>query len=109
MQAAILEIVASQCGATGAFLDAFVPAQSGGLDDITGLAFGLDNDLYVSSIFTDEVLRYDGVTGDFIDVFVPTGSGGLQGGDGLAFGSDGHLYVTGFDSDAIHRYDLSGC
>jgi DNA-binding beta-propeller fold protein YncE len=50
-------------GTTGAFLNAFVAAGSGGLQNPTGLAFGPDGALYVGSSNTAEVLRYDGQTG----------------------------------------------
>jgi WD40 repeat protein len=65
-------------GQTGTFLDEFVSAGSGGLDNPVGLAFGPDARLYVASSSTDSVLRYDGRTGEFIDEFVPSGNGGLQ-------------------------------
>jgi DNA-binding beta-propeller fold protein YncE len=72
----------------GAFLDAFVPAGSGGLMQPLGLLFGPDangdgnQDLYVNSqavnpysFFgepgTSSVKLYDGVTGDYIADFVP--------------------------------------
>ena len=31
--------------------------------------FGPDNNLYITSEYTEQVLRYDGATGAFIDVF----------------------------------------
>ena len=43
-----------------------------------GLVFGPDGALYVSSVATAEVLRYNGETGDFIDAFVTEGRGGLN-------------------------------
>jgi DNA-binding beta-propeller fold protein YncE len=57
-------------GKTGAFLGTFVAAGAGGLNGPTGLAFGPDGNLYVSSNATDEVLRYNGKTGAFIDTFI---------------------------------------
>jgi streptogramin lyase len=59
---------------TGAFLGAFVPAGSGGLNRPEGLAFGPDGDLYVVSQGTNSILRYDGATGAFLGVF--SGPGG---------------------------------
>ncbi|MCH8275214.1 MAG: PEP-CTERM sorting domain-containing protein, partial [Armatimonadetes bacterium] len=65
-------------GATGAFIDEFVPHGSGGLSAPQGLLFGPDDNLYVASQNTDNVLRYDGTTGVFIDQFVVSGDGGLD-------------------------------
>src|SRR5262249_56910672 len=42
-----------------------------------GMLFGPDGNLYVVSINTDSVARFDGTTGDFIDDFIPSGSGGV--------------------------------
>ncbi len=96
---------------TGAFVDIFVSAADGGLDQPEGIAFGADIngddilELYVASRATDQILRYDGASGDFIDVFAqspipwqPTG---------LAFGPDANgddtpeLYVSGFLWDNV--------
>ena len=70
-------------GTTGAFIDAFVPAMSGGLDGPFGLVFGPDGNLYVSSSSTNEVLRYNDTTGAFIDVFAS--GGGLENPSFLVF------------------------
>jgi hypothetical protein len=70
-------------GATGAFIDTFVPALSGGLMLPIGLAFGPDDNLYVSSF--NDVLRYNGTTGAFMDAFIPGGTGGLDRPVYLAF------------------------
>jgi VCBS repeat-containing protein len=90
---------------TGAFIDAFVPAGSGGLDSAAGLAFGPDGHLYVASRLTSEVLRFNGSTGVFIDAFVTAGSGGLDEVEGLIFGPDGDLYVTDYKNNAVYKYD----
>src|SRR3990172_4917795 len=50
-------------GTTGVFIDIFVSSGSGGLDFPTDLVFGHDGGLYVTSFFTDSVLRYSGTTG----------------------------------------------
>ncbi len=105
-------------GTTGAFVDTFVPKQSGGMNQPYGVLFGPDGngdgrqDLYVS---TGEfggpgqlkaVLRYDGVTGRFMDEF--TMGGDLKGPTGIIFGPDGNLYVatlTGGAGGRVARYD----
>jgi hypothetical protein len=42
------------------------------------MTFGPDGNLYVNSIQTDQVLRYNGTTGAFLDAFVSAESGGLN-------------------------------
>jgi hypothetical protein len=83
-------------GATGAFIDAFVPSGSGGLNSPWDLAFSApdasfpDGCLYVSSVNSGQVLRYDAVTGAFVGVV----ASGLSNPGGLTFGSDGSLYIA---------------
>ncbi len=91
-------------GQTGAFINTFVPAGSGGLSVPYGLAFGPDGNLYASSSGSNSLLRYNGQTGAFIDAFVPPGSG-LAFPEGFAFGPDGNLYVSSPNSDEIFRYN----
>ena len=84
-------------------------AGNGGLDRSTGMVFGPDNNLYVGSLNTNQVLRYDGTTGAFLSPFVTAGSGGLNGPavDGLIFRPDGRLYVASRNSDSVLRYDAT--
>jgi glucose/arabinose dehydrogenase len=79
---------------TGAFLDVFVPAGSGGLGTPNPVLFGPDGNLYVGSNYAHPpdqagtnttVLRYDGRTGAFLDTFVAPASGGLDGASNLIF------------------------
>ena len=89
-------------GQTGAFIDEFVPAGSGGMNGPTGLEFGPDGHLYVCGVISDNVLRYDGQTGAFIDVFASTG---LNAPVELRFGPDDNLYVTSALTAAVLRFD----
>jgi streptogramin lyase len=63
---------------TGALLNVFVPAGSGGLGDGNDMEFGPDRNLYIPDFLPSSVLRYDGRTGDFLGAFVPPGGGGLE-------------------------------
>jgi len=59
-------------GQTGAFIDAFVPSQSGGLERPYDFTFGPDGNLYVThSPSEGAIYRYNGTTGAFMDAFVP--------------------------------------
>lgn len=97
-------------GQTGVFINSFIfddPKtkidETGGLAGARGLVFGTDDNLYVSSGISDQVLRYDGSTGQFMGVFAQ--GDGLDGPIGLVFGSDGDLYVASALSDMVIRYN----
>ena len=90
---------------TGAVIDEFIPAGSGGVSLANGSKFGPDGHYYLASEATSEVLRYDGASGAYIDVFVAAGSGGLNEATGLVFGPDGNLYISDWANDAVYRYE----
>jgi hypothetical protein len=97
---------------TGAFLDTFISAHSGGLSTPRGLLFGRDGNLYITSNDTHSVMRYDGKTGAPLPApgqtganFVPPRSGGLQNPAQFIFGPDGNLYVDSQTNNAVLRYD----
>jgi sugar lactone lactonase YvrE len=98
-------------GATGAFIDAFVPNGSGGLGLPIAFVFGPDGNLYVCNSKQEgedpadrvgEVLRFNGATGAFIDVFIPAEG---EFWVGIAFGPDGNLYVSSPITHRIVRFD----
>ncbi|WP_152629528.1 PEP-CTERM sorting domain-containing protein [Haliangium ochraceum] len=92
---------------SGAFIDVFIPAGSGGLDDPDTLVVRGDY-LYVAGGTTLEdsgIYRYELASGSFVDVFAS--GGGLLRPYGFAFGPDDRLYVSSFRSDQILRYDAT--
>ncbi len=93
--------------ATGAYVDTFVAAGSGGLNAATGLAFGPDGHLYVSNQIGDSILKFNGTTGAFMSAFVSAGSGGLNAPVALTFRPDGYLYVSSYNTNSILRYNAT--
>ena len=89
-------------GTTGAVIDAFVSAGSGGLKSPEALVFRNDGFLYVSNFGTNptngnvldgQVTRYDAATGAFDSVFAT--SADIRGNaDGMAFAPNGDLFVS---------------
>ena len=55
---------------------ATIEDETGGLNEPTGIAIGPDGRLYVSSLQTNSVFRYELADGNFVDEFVAPGSGG---------------------------------
>ncbi len=92
---------------TGAYVDTFVAAGSGGLNAAAGLAFGPDGHLYVSNQIGDSILKFDGTTGALMSTFVSAGSGGLNAPVALIFRPDGYLYVGSYNTDNILRYNAT--
>lgn len=88
---------------TGAFIDTMIPDGTAGLNGPCCMAFGPDDNLYVSNPFGGGVLRFNGLTGEFIDHFIPPGTGGLVLPLILVF-HNGLLYVGDPGSHAIRRY-----
>lgn len=88
---------------TGAFLGDLVPAGSGGVDYPWGLAVGPDGKLYVASLLSNQVLRYNPAAG----LLEPFAALSNLSPVGLTFGPDGNLYVTeGDDFDTrVHRFN----
>ncbi|MBS1717619.1 MAG: NHL repeat-containing protein [Armatimonadetes bacterium] len=90
---------------SGKFLDAFVPAENGGLTQPRTILFR-DKKVWITSDNGNKVLRYR-PDGAFIDTFVQPGLGGLKGASGMAFGDDGFLYVTSWRNNQVLRYRLT--
>ena len=93
-------------GRTGQFMGDFVTkATSGAAEELTGMAFGPDGNLYASSKWTNEIKRYDGKSGAFIGNFVARKSGRLDMPYQIAFGPGGNLYVADISSNCVKVYN----
>ena len=97
-------------GSTGSYDDpshpdphaAFIHYGDGGLEQVGGLTFGPDSNLYVSDFFTGAVHRYHGQTGKFLGTYVPIGT--LHEPRKILFGPDGNLYVVESGGNRISRF-----
>jgi hypothetical protein len=74
---------------TGSFLGVF--AANGGSFKPSGIAFGTDNNLYVSDNASKSILQFNGTSGALLGTFA-SGSNLVNPGD-LAFGPSGSLFV----------------
>ncbi|MEL7498409.1 MAG: PEP-CTERM sorting domain-containing protein [Planctomycetota bacterium] len=94
-------------GFTGEYLGSFVSAGSGGLSRPGGVAVGPDGNVYVTSISTNRVLRYNGTTGAFVDVFAE--GNGLNSPNNILFHNN-QMFVGQFNSGGngfVKRYDAN--
>lgn len=92
----------------GNYVADFVSTGSGGLDYPTGLTFGPNGNLFVSSFNTNSVIEYDGSTGALVGTFVAPGSGGLISPFGLVFGPSGNLFVASSDNQVLKYSGATG-
>jgi sugar lactone lactonase YvrE len=73
----------------GAFLGVF--ASNGDSFTPTGIAFGIDSNLYVGDIASNSILRFNGTTGALIGTFASNSN--LKSPGDIAFGPNGNLFV----------------
>jgi hypothetical protein len=93
-----------------------VATGSGGLSAATGVCFGPNGNMYVSSRDTGQVLEYNGSSGAYIGVFatLPYNPDPLGGPDvpaspaALRWGGDGKLYVADSGSTKLERFNANG-
>jgi len=101
---------------TGTPTSGGVSAGSGGLNAATGVTMGLDNNIYVSSRNTGQILEYNGSTGAYIGVFAtlpqdpnPFGPGTIPASPAeLRFAGDGSLYVSDSGGSSLEHLDANG-
>jgi DNA-binding beta-propeller fold protein YncE len=92
-------------GATGKFMDTFVPPGAGGLKTIREVVFDSSGNLLVASRDTNSILKYDGKTGKSLGEMVHSGDGGLVKPIQMIFGPDHHLYVGSSGNSSVIRYN----
>jgi hypothetical protein len=91
-------------GRIGQSLGAFVAqSDNGNMNRSAGMAWGPDGNLYVGSLNTNQVLRFDGATGAFLGVFID----GMDSPAGLVFRPDGKLYVLSRNAAEVQRFDAA--
>ena len=93
---------------SGTPLSTFIPVASG-IGVSWDMKIGPDNKLYVASVSTHSVMRFDPSSGAFLDTFIPTGSGGFMNSFEIAF-RNGQLYAlngTGSNASQVLRYDAT--
>ncbi len=98
-------------GATGQYIDQFVPHGAAGLISGRDLIFHTDGKLYIANGGGNSIVRVNGQTGLEAEVFVPAGSGGLSNPHGMTFGPDDNgdgaadLYVASQANASVILYD----
>ena len=92
-------------GATGAFIDVFVPTGTTGLVSPLGISFGPDGDLYVASRGSEGVLKFDGTTGAKDTSFT---AASINMAEDLTIGPDGHVYVASLNNGVIKIDSTTG-
>jgi len=91
---------------TGAFVDVFVAAGSGGIKAAFGMAFDSAGNLYLSGRSSNNVVKYD-TNGNPVWT-TATGSGGLNLPEGIALDPSGaFLYVASSGSGQVLKYNAS--
>lgn len=93
----------SRFDAQGNFLGTFINAGSGGLGIPGCITIGPDDDIYICSTNTNQILKYNGSTGAFDSVFIDANSGGMTQPVSIQFISqpaDEFPYDPNHDSDA---------
>jgi outer membrane protein assembly factor BamB len=98
---------------TGVYVDEFLTKNTGGLDVIPNMTFGLDGHVYLISANNvrgkgpNLIKRYNGKSGEFMGDFA--GGNGVDNPRILQFGPDGNLYVLNMpfysESVEVKRFD----
>ena len=87
----------SEYSFSGTFERTFVAFGSGGLSQPSGMTFGADGNLYVSSYGSNAIKKYDGTTGAYLGNVVTGGNAPID----VAFGTDGSIYTPTYNSNTV--------
>lgn len=86
--------------------ETLVEPGAGGLGRPHSITLHTNGDLLVTSIATNNVLRFDRTTGAFEGVFIS--GGGLLNPTKVAYGPDGNIYVSSFGNNTVRVFDPDG-